>query len=132
MCTISVATASRNAMSCDTTTSIVSFNCVVKYQVNHTTAFKSQWFVGSSSSSTLGFAKSAHANASLLRHPPDSCDATFCCAAASKPMPRSIAAALDSAVSTSSASSSPHSSDSLSAVAKRSSLLRPSSSNTCD
>mmetsp|Transcript_106003 Transcript_106003/g.167375 ORF Transcript_106003/g.167375 Transcript_106003/m.167375 type:complete len:255 (-) Transcript_106003:685-1449(-) len=66
-----VHTLSRNARSCETTTSATfSMSEVCRYFSNHSVAVQSRWFVGSSSNNTLGCVNNALASAMRMRQPP--------------------------------------------------------------
>mmetsp|Transcript_122460 Transcript_122460/g.305786 ORF Transcript_122460/g.305786 Transcript_122460/m.305786 type:complete len:94 (-) Transcript_122460:1384-1665(-) len=75
---MSVAQASKNARSCETATTMRSFfgasapHSRLKCSCSHRTPCKSRWFVGSSSRRMSGRLQSTRANASRMRHPPDS------------------------------------------------------------
>mmetsp|Transcript_18986 Transcript_18986/g.32472 ORF Transcript_18986/g.32472 Transcript_18986/m.32472 type:complete len:103 (-) Transcript_18986:1129-1437(-) len=65
---MSVHTTLRNSLAWLTIMSV--FGHLTRYSSSQSTACKSKWFVGSSSSSKSGSTKSARASATRMRHPP--------------------------------------------------------------
>ena len=72
MCSESVVAASRKCLSwlTTTTTRVCHVELTLSSLASHSTAAMDRWFVGSSSRSTSGFAKSAAASAARTLHPP--------------------------------------------------------------
>mmetsp|Transcript_2495 Transcript_2495/g.7202 ORF Transcript_2495/g.7202 Transcript_2495/m.7202 type:complete len:128 (-) Transcript_2495:567-950(-) len=64
----------------------------------------SKWFVGSSSNNNAGWMKSARANATRMRQPPEKSFVFCCCRSTVKPRPVRISVARASAVDASSSS----------------------------
>mmetsp|Transcript_25706 Transcript_25706/g.56008 ORF Transcript_25706/g.56008 Transcript_25706/m.56008 type:complete len:205 (+) Transcript_25706:1083-1697(+) len=93
---MSVVTVLRKSRSCDTTTRV--FFQRVRYSSSHSTARRSRWLVGSSSSSRVGWMYRARAREMRMRQPPlNDCVARFCMASVN-PRPCRILEARLSAV----------------------------------
>mmetsp|Transcript_14423 Transcript_14423/g.47031 ORF Transcript_14423/g.47031 Transcript_14423/m.47031 type:complete len:103 (+) Transcript_14423:1023-1331(+) len=81
------------------------FGHLDRYSSSQTTASMSRWFVGSSRSKRSGWIKSALANATRMRHPPEKELVGDCFFFSEKPRPVRISEARVVAVAASSASS---------------------------
>mmetsp|Transcript_47354 Transcript_47354/g.108958 ORF Transcript_47354/g.108958 Transcript_47354/m.108958 type:complete len:414 (+) Transcript_47354:1113-2354(+) len=103
--------------------SVFSHDC--RYSSSHSTACKSKWLVGSSSSNTSGLMKSARASDTRMRQPPEKEAVVRCWSSSLKPSPHRISAARAGAESDSIAFRRSHTSLSLVALSCSSS---PSSS----
>mmetsp|Transcript_11349 Transcript_11349/g.47416 ORF Transcript_11349/g.47416 Transcript_11349/m.47416 type:complete len:339 (+) Transcript_11349:197-1213(+) len=82
---MSVVIVLRKSRSCDTTTSV--FFHVCRYSSSHSTARRSRWLVGSSSSSSVGWMKSARARLMRMRQPPEKLLVGAACILGVKPRP---------------------------------------------
>mmetsp|Transcript_26879 Transcript_26879/g.63575 ORF Transcript_26879/g.63575 Transcript_26879/m.63575 type:complete len:126 (-) Transcript_26879:663-1040(-) len=80
---MSVQTEFKKERACETTTSDLPHPC--RYSSSHSTACRSRWLVGSSSSSTCGFCHMICAKAIRLFCPPES--VPIFCSASGPPMP---------------------------------------------
>mmetsp|Transcript_5424 Transcript_5424/g.10350 ORF Transcript_5424/g.10350 Transcript_5424/m.10350 type:complete len:319 (-) Transcript_5424:205-1161(-) len=94
---MSVHTVSRKSLSCDTTMSVFFQRC--RYSSSQSTARRSRWLVGSSSSSSVGWMKSARASEMRMRQPPEKVLVVLVCIVGVKPKPCRILDARASAPS---------------------------------
>ena len=103
MCSESVVAASKKCRSCDTTATarVLHVFELRSSRASHSTAATERWLVGSSRSSTSGFANSAAASATRTRQPPDNARIFLDASASLNPRFRSNADARDGAPSAS-------------------------------
>mmetsp|Transcript_66628 Transcript_66628/g.192450 ORF Transcript_66628/g.192450 Transcript_66628/m.192450 type:complete len:140 (+) Transcript_66628:1122-1541(+) len=94
---ISVQTPFMKSSECEVKTTVVGYEA--RYSSSQTQAPKSKWFVGSSSTKSVGFLNNACAKATRMRQPPDMSLVALAIMASVKPKPWSKAPASGSNVS---------------------------------